>query len=398
MSYTLRGRLESRLATMVPALVLACVLGALLRELWPLQLAALMLAAGLVLDVAAYDRLIDYQPGWLAVPLGLLELAAAMALVGLLGVEAPLVPALAFFLASWLLAQALSHAALPLAVLSYGEDGGELGRAGAVAAIAVTVLLAGAGGVAWATRPPTIHLDAGVHAGPIVIRESQVLDGEPGTIVRGGIRILADDVTVRDVTVLGGQDGILVENARDVVLERVSIAGARMDGVRVRRSEIAIRDCRIDMVGRTYGQGIDISFGFDLATSVVDGCTVLGGQEGIVSHFAHVMITGNRVARTTMRGIAVTEMSMGMVARNEVGGGRGVGIFCSDYSMCEIRDNTVHGIRPEPDTEDASRMGHAIVAQFAADATLGENIMYGNAGGTRSFSDSEIRHGDGDER
>src|SRR5687767_4525115 len=74
MSYTLRGRLESRLAvTLIPFLV-AAALGAVMRDWWPVELAALMVGVGVALDALLYHRVLPYQPGWVAVPAGLLEL------------------------------------------------------------------------------------------------------------------------------------------------------------------------------------------------------------------------------------------------------------------------------------------------------------------------------------
>ena len=80
MSYTLRGRLESRLAAALVPLVFACAIAALLPAWWPILVVALMLGLGLLLDVFLLDT-IDYQPGWFALPLGLLELGILMALV-----------------------------------------------------------------------------------------------------------------------------------------------------------------------------------------------------------------------------------------------------------------------------------------------------------------------------
>src|SRR5207248_404010 len=112
-------------------------------------------------------RLLPYQPGWLSAPLGLVELGTVMALVVALGVRAPLNAAVAFFALSWVLAQVLVHAALPLARLTYAESGGEVGRLGSAAAAACLAVLAFAGGLAWAMRPPTVHLSAGGHQGPL---------------------------------------------------------------------------------------------------------------------------------------------------------------------------------------------------------------------------------------
>ena len=58
-----------------------------------------MLGIGLALDVALYHRFLPYQPGWLAVPLGLLELGLTMGAAWLLDLNAPLWPAVSLFAA-----------------------------------------------------------------------------------------------------------------------------------------------------------------------------------------------------------------------------------------------------------------------------------------------------------
>ena len=115
MSYTLRGRLESRLAAALLPFLVACVASIVLSLWWPLELTGVMIGVGLALDAMVYHRLLPYQPGWAALPLGLAELGVTMALVRLLEIEAPLEPALWFFAGSWLVAQLLAHAGLPLA-------------------------------------------------------------------------------------------------------------------------------------------------------------------------------------------------------------------------------------------------------------------------------------------
>ena len=89
--YTLRGRLESRLVGVALPFAVACIVALAIRAWWPVELFGLMLAVGLVLDVG-YHRYLPYQPGWAAVPLGLLELAATMGLVRLFGLDVPLEP------------------------------------------------------------------------------------------------------------------------------------------------------------------------------------------------------------------------------------------------------------------------------------------------------------------
>lgn len=390
MSYSLRGRLDSRLAAAVGPVLIAGVLAALLRSWWPLQLAALMLAVGLVLDVLVYHRLIDYQPGWLAVPLGLLELAAVMLSARALDVAVPLGAAVALFGAGWVLAQVLGHAALPRWCLTYGDDGGELGRAGAAVALVPVLVLGSAAGTAYANQPPTVRLAAGVHEGPLVLDHAQRLVGARGAIVRGGIVVAADNVLVRGVTVVGGENGIEVDGFRNVRLEQVRISGAVLDGIHVRAGSVSIRGCAVDMAGSAYGQGIDISYTFDLPPSTVRRCTVLGGREGIVTHSANAVLRDNRVAGSTLRGIAMTEMSMGEVRSNDVSGALGVGILCGDHSMCEISGNRVRDIRPDVPSGDLSRMGYGILAQYGAHVELGWNELVRSPGGVGSFLDSRI--------
>jgi Right handed beta helix region len=392
MSYTLRGRVETRLAAALLPFLVAAVLSPILHKWWPLELTGLMVGIGLALDLAAYHRLLSYQPGWLALPLGTLELALTMGAARLLELNAPLYPALGFFAGAWLVLQVLAHAGLPLLRLTWPEDGGELGRAGTMLAGAAPVALLAVVGTAWAVEPPTVRLATGTHQGPLVLAHAQTVVGEPGTVVRGGIVITADDVTVRNVTVLGGEYGIEVDGAESVELEDVVVEGAELDGINVRRGQVEIRDCTIRSLPEAFTQGIDISFGFDLRPSLVERCTVTGGLEGIVTHFARVMIRDNRVSDTELRAITMTEMSMGTIEDNDVDGALGVGIFCGDYSHCEIDDNDVSDVRPDRASGDKGRQGIAIHAHYGAEAELDGNDVARSPGGITASVDATIEH------
>ena len=115
MSYTLRGRVETRLAALLPVLLGACVLAGALHRWWPVELVALMAAVGLFLDLEVWHRLLPYQPAWATVPLGAVELGALMAIVYGFGLHAPLLPALALFGAGWLAARRPRPGRLPAA-------------------------------------------------------------------------------------------------------------------------------------------------------------------------------------------------------------------------------------------------------------------------------------------
>lgn len=374
MSYTLRGRIETRLATALLPVLVAALLSPLLHKWWPLELAGLMLGVGIALDVLAYHRLLPYQPGWAAIPLGLGELGLTMVGTRLLDLGAPLRPALLFFAASWLLAQLLGHALLPLLHLTWPEDGGEVGRAGPRLTAAAPLALLTVLGVAWAVEPPTVRLATGVHQGPLVLDRAQTLVGEAGAVVRGGIVITADDVTLRNLTVRGGDYGIEVRDAESVEIVGVVVESAALDGINARQSEVEIRDCEIRSLPGAATQGIDISFASTLPASRVEDCVVVGGSEGIVSHMANVVVRDNRVRSTDLRGIAVTEMSMGDVKDNLVEDALGVGIFCGDYSHCSIEDNLVTGMRPDP-SGNPTRAGFGLVAHYGAIATVGGNTL-----------------------
>jgi nitrous oxidase accessory protein NosD len=264
-------------------------------------------------------------------------------------------------------------------------------RLGTVPALAtVAVLIAAPVAGAWATRTPTVVLPAGYHRGPLVIDDTQALVGEPGAVVKGGILITADGVTVRGITVEAGDHGIEVDGAKEVLLDDVHVRGAVLDGINVRRSQVRIQDCSVTDFEGDYGQGIDISFAADLAPSVIEDCEVDGGQEGIYANSVNALIRENFVRNATLRGITVTEMSMATVEGNEVERALGIGIFCSDYSHCQIHENAVRATRADRSSSDGMRAGYAIVSHYWSQAALRDNDISQNPGGIKTFANARI--------
>jgi parallel beta-helix repeat protein len=381
MSYTLRGRLESRLASAAPALLVALAL----HTWWAVELVALMLALGAALDVLVYHRLLAYQPGWAALPLGALELALLYGAMRGLGIMAPLGTALLLFAVAWVSAQLFGHALFPRLQLSYGERGGELGRVGAATAAAVAIAAVAGLGADYATRPPTVHLH-GVVNGPLVIRHPTTI---VGGVVRGGIVVRSNKVTLRDVKVVGGENGIDIDEARHVMLEDVEVVGAKLDAIHVRRSSVMIDGCRISSPASEWVQGIDISFNGDRDMSSIEHCTISGVREGIVTHFTMIDLKHNHVSDTTLRGITMGEMSMGAISDNVVAGGLGVGIYCVDSSECEIAHNTILGTRVDP-SGDPMRAGVAIESVYNAHATVHDNVVSASPGGVKAFGGTVV--------
>ena len=81
--------------------------------------------------------------------------------------------------------------------------------------------------IAQAQGGDRLLMGAGLHAGPIVIDKSLVIDGEPGAVIDAGgsgtaIKVLAPGVTVRGLTIRGSgtrgenfDSGIYVEQGAD---------------------------------------------------------------------------------------------------------------------------------------------------------------------------------------
>ena len=219
-----------------------------------------------------------------------------------------------------------------------------------------------------------------------MIRHAQTLVG--GT-VKGGILIRADHVTLRNVTVVGGEDGIDVLDSHHVMLDNVRVVGVSLDGIHVRRSSVMIEDCKITSPNGPWVQGIDISFSMDKEMSMVEGCTIVGVREGIVTHMTMVDVMHNHIGATSLRGITMGEMSMGAISHNDVLGAHGVGIICLDHSECEIEHNTIVGTRTDP-TGDSSRAGVAIEAHFFAKAKVKHNTVIASPGGVQAFDGSTV--------
>jgi hypothetical protein len=377
-SYTLRGRIETRLAALLLVLVGACALAGALHRWWPVELFALMAAVGLFLDLEVWHRLLPYQPAWAAVPIGAAELGALLAIVYGFDLHAPLLPALALFGAGWLASFALAQAGFPLLRLGYAEDGGELGHAGPVAAGAVLLALVACAATWYVRLPPVVTLSAGVHKGPLVIRRREILQGEPGAVVRGGIVVAHNDVQIRNLTVLGGTNGITVDGVHGTVLDNVTVQDAKLDGIHVRAAGIVVRNCTVDMLGNPYGQGIDISFNMGMGMSMVEGCTILGGTQGITTHSSMTDIVGNTISRTGQQAIDVDEMSMGTASRNVIRDALGVGLYCNDRSMCMFAHNTVVGTRPDTTSGLRTQQGFGVLSSFQSAVDLWQNRLVAN--------------------
>ena len=154
-------------------------------------------------------------------------------------------------------------------------------------------------------------------------------------------------MTIKNVSVVGGMNGITVDGVHGTVLDGVSVSGSKLDGIHVRLAGIVIKNCTVDMHGNPIGQGIDISYNMGMGMSMVEGCTVVGGMEGITTHSSMTEIMDDRVSGTDR----ARDLGRRDVHGNRDGqrglGALGIGIYCNDRSMCMIEHNTVVGTRPD---------------------------------------------------
>jgi hypothetical protein len=123
---TLLGRLQTRIAVLVLPALIGLVLSLVLDEWDWLALIGIYLVMGAVLDIAIYNPIASWQPPWLTGVLGLAEFVLLLVLALVLGLDIPVWQAAIYYVAVWLIAQAVRIAVLPLIFLTRLEDGGEL--------------------------------------------------------------------------------------------------------------------------------------------------------------------------------------------------------------------------------------------------------------------------------
>ena len=260
MSYTLRGRIESRLAALVLPLAACCAISAALHRWWPLELCALMVASGSRSTSSSTTVCCATSRAGSRCRSALLELTLMVALVRALGIEAPLVPALVLFAAAWAVAQALGQAGFPLLRLSYADRRRRArprrrrcGRGRARDARG---------------RRRLLVVPAAAHRPPRGRRAPGAARDQPPRAARGRAAArsceagssFARTASRSRTSRFRRRERDRGRRRADTVLDGVTVSGSQLDGIHVRRSAVTIRNCTVDSLGNTYAQGIDISY------------------------------------------------------------------------------------------------------------------------------------------
>lgn len=190
-----------------------------------------------------------------------------------------------------------------------------------------------------------VVLAAGNYDGPVVVDKPLTITGTDGTRIVGGptdravITVASNSVSLTRLSFSGGNSGIVVRESEDVLLSDLTVDGADLHGIEIVDSSARIVDVLVDDLQSPMAQGIEIRNSDGRPDSVVSGSVIRGGQEGIVSHVSEVIVQDNLVESSTMRGITITEMSDGIVSRNEINGAAGTALYCGDMSRCRFENN-----------------------------------------------------------
>lgn len=240
-----------------------------------------------------------------------------------------------------------------------------------------------------------LELAAGVHEGPVVVDKPLELTSVAGASlevsehVEAALSVVADDVRIAGLTIIGGDTGIRVREVEGVSLHRVTVRDARYHGIEAIDATVRISAADVSGLRDELAQGIEIRNSDGRPDSLIEGSTVRGGQEGIVSHVSEVLIRDNTVRDTTLRGITITEMSDGLVHGNTVEDAAGVGLYCGDMSRCEFRSNRVDRVAANPLSRATAGWGLVVTYHSAASST--GDLLAGAAGPVFTSIDGELR-------
>ena len=238
----------------------------------------------------------------------------------------------------------------------------------------------------------TVTLEPGVHRGPVTVPGPVTLQGSEGAILsapRASEAVLfvsGDDVEVHDLTVRGGSSGIEAERAENLVIEGVAVRGSDLHGIHVAGGSADIIGVDVAGLRHPFAQGIEL---FDAPGSRVADSRITGGKEGIVTHLSHrVAVTGNTVANTAFRGIAIKEMSHASVTGNTVLGARAMGLYCGDMSRCAFSANRATSVAAREGTPASA--GWGLVVHYHAVTSSHDDLLSGDAGAFSTFVEGRI--------
>jgi len=234
----------------------------------------------------------------------------------------------------------------------------------------------------------------GTHRGPLVVRRAMTVRGETGAAIAApadaaaAVTIAADGVVLRGLQVRGGSTGVYVREVEEVTVTDVVVRAADLHGIEVVDAAAHLTGVDVAELNHPMAQAIEIRNSDGRPDSVIEASRTSGGQEGIVSHVAEVVVRDNVVTDTTMRAIAITEMSDGVVTGNVVRDATGSGLYCGDMSRCVFEDNDVATVAAgELGLPNA---GWGLVVTYHARASSDGNALSGIEGEVFTSTDGRV--------
>lgn len=184
------GRIHTRVATIVLPALLGLIVSLITGNLDWLVLIGVFLLLGVALDAGLYSWLLRYQPPWMTGVLAFGEFALLLLLALVLGLDIPVLGAIVFYWAAWLLAIGSKIALLPIASLTYLESAGEFRRTEWSVPASQAALPVLASPAASGEEPgPVVSAASGVHAAPLERRPSPSgVQAVPADLIRAGAR------------------------------------------------------------------------------------------------------------------------------------------------------------------------------------------------------------------
>lgn len=243
-----------------------------------------------------------------------------------------------------------------------------------------------------AGSPDTVRLGPGVHPGPLVLTHRTVVVGAPGAVLRGdghgtvlivrasgsiirgltiensgrnpdqydaGVRVAADSVTLEDLTIRDALFGVYVDQARDVVLRRLDIAGFP--------------------AAREGDRGDGISFYYSRSI-LAEGNRIARVRDGIYfSYTDSVLIRDNHVSQVRF-GLHYMFSHMNRFEHN---------VFTDNAAGAVIMNSRNVTITDNVFAWNAGSRSYGLVLQTATEPTVRGNTFVGN--GVGAFFDNVIR-------
>jgi len=122
---TLKGRLQTKVVSYIIALTIASLMALLTGQPAFFSLFAVMAIVGLILETI-WGLIITHQPGWLALPLGIIEFACVVSIASLLQIPISFLAGATYYFIAWIITLLILVYLFPVWHLRWIDKGREI--------------------------------------------------------------------------------------------------------------------------------------------------------------------------------------------------------------------------------------------------------------------------------